>query len=236
MTKTQRINYKTAQDLEAVFKAGAKFVIVRPFGPQHEVTKIEAKEGDKFHVHVNPVGAVWYGFNLDGTHRANSCELHQLPEAVPAKRPGVDILAALAAGETLYCPKTREVVDGVVHHPVEGFLVFLWKTDSDGRRVQGDDLPKLLRASENYRVDGTHRHDPARDLVKGPVPKLKKLYVTVVGRNDRFGTIGSVTYAAQGPNGTPPMPAVGTPVKHGELYAAIGSMPGTVIHVCTFEA
>lgn len=67
----------------------------------------------------------------------------------------------------------------------------------------------------------------------GPVPVKKRLFATVVGRSDRYDTIGTVTYEITKET---PMPGVGAKVTHGELYAAIGGFPGTVIHVCTFEA
>lgn len=233
-TTTKRINFETAEEFVNAFNAGRKFVVIHtegltvPLNVNKVALSSEGKSG--FALHVGAAKSYYTHFRLDGTHPWLRKEIHEVVEVL---RPGVDILKSLSAGETLYCPKTREVVDGVVHHPVEGFLVYLWKTDENGRRVQSADLNKVVRVSDNYRVDGTHRHDPARDLVKGEVPVVKKTYVTVVGRNTKFGTIGTVTYQVNGPKS---VPKVGDRVQQGELYAAIGAMPGTVIHVCTFEA
>ncbi|KAF1049353.1 hypothetical protein [Xylophilus sp.] len=186
-----KLTYSTPAELIADFEAGAAFTIHGTSG-SYPVTGLRYElDGDvAVYAAASLVpGNPWGGLKPDGSHPA--IPGLRLEKTAPA--PGLTGLTAhtvilddlepqpflksFVTGTPAYCPKTREVVDGIEFQQGR-LLVFL--ANEDG----------AVRDSESYRHDGTHKHDPARSLVLGDLPPLPAPDVTIyVYANDLIGAV-----------------------------------------------
>ena len=144
--------YSTFGQLLTAFQSGTKFQVSLRSGLSRDVEDIAAYPTG---VRVKAKGLSPYlHFKPDGTNSLTPVRLVEVPNAIPEP-----FLKRFCMGEPLHCPKTREVCAGI-GFDVKGIYVAL--RDEHGN----------ARMSSNYRHDGTHKHDPARSLVFGPVPPL----------------------------------------------------------------
>lgn len=181
MSSTQqikRLQFANAAAIVAAFQAGAVFAVTRPGHALDRVTSIEQSRAERasgFHVMRirTEGGESYHNFNVAGEHA--DFKTHRLVQIEEVQRnPGFN-LEALLKGEKFVCPKTGEVVAAVhaFRPEVPGVSPALEVEFVGGR------------TSDNYRLDGTHRHDAARDLTpQPPVPKTKTLRVEVA-REDK---------------------------------------------------
>ena len=176
MTTTHTpLPYRTLAALIAAFAAGVKFEVAVLGTAGRPVDKIEPLGPNAIRVFAKGDSSSWNHFRPDGSNNFSSARL-VLSSALPEVQRTPDFsVERLGAGEKFVNPKTGEEVDslGASRDGVE--VVF----------VGG-------RTSSNYRANGTHRHDPARDLA--PLPKVKTMRIEIAQSHD--GTFRAVVNVA----------------------------------------
>ena len=181
------LNYDNAAALINAFKQGAKFKVTNPSGHSRPVTDISAGGAHGIVVKTGLASGGWCYFRPNGANSISPARLIRdeslgferttvtvgdsvfgwtgkrgegAKSAAPAPTVEKPLLQRMLDGVAFHCPKTREIVQEITFQ--SGALAVKFK-------AEGAKTP-FTRTSMNYRHDGTHKHDPARNLVAGPVP------------------------------------------------------------------